>query len=129
MFVYFNFFLIEVSVFLFRNICSFFFSLFKNYGQTLQDLIYILNAEERKNVENIFHVIHCVKPDVTYCPVLYPLTSLLLHYISDGMAFACIMKLINNKQNYLSQTKADHISSAYLVMKITKKYAISICLF
>lgn len=49
--------------------------------------------------------------------------------MSDGMAFACVMKLLNDKQNYLSQTKADHTSSAYLVMKLTKKYAVSICLF
>lgn len=89
---------------------------------------YHLNAEGRKNVEKILHVIRHVKPDITYCPVLYPLTSLLLHYMSDGMAFACIMKLLNDKQNYMSQTKADHTSSAYLIMKLTKKYAVSICL-
>lgn len=90
---------------------------------------YHLNAEGRKHVEKILHVIRHVKPDITYCPVLYPLTSLLLHYMSDGMAFSCVMKLLNDKQNYMSQTKSDHTSSAYLVMKLTKKYAVSICLF
>lgn len=87
---------------------------------------YHLNAEGRKHVEKILHVIRHVKPDITYCPVLYPLISLLLHYMSDGMAFSCVMKLLNDKQNYVSQTKADHTSSAYLVMKLTKKYAVSI---
>lgn len=46
--------------------------------------------------------------------------------MSDGMAFSCILKLLNDKQNYVSQTKADQASSAYLVMKLTKKYAVSI---
>lgn len=86
---------------------------------------YHLNAEGRKRVEKILHVIRHVKPDITYCPVLYPLISLLLHYMSDGMVFSCVMKLLFDKQNYISQTKTDHASSAYLVMKLTKKYAVS----
>ncbi|XP_054709995.1 LOW QUALITY PROTEIN: GTPase-activating protein skywalker-like [Uloborus diversus] len=84
---------------------------------------YYLNAEGRKRVEKILHVIRHIKPDITYCPVIYPLVSLLLHYMSDGMAFSCILKLLADRQNYISQTKSDHASSAYLVMKLTKKYA------
>lgn len=86
---------------------------------------YHLNSEGRKRVEKILHVIRHVKPDITYCPVLYPLVSLLLHYMSDGMTFSCAMKLLSDKQNFISQTKSDHASSAYLVMKLTKKYAVS----
>lgn len=49
-----------------------------------------------------------------------------MHYMSDSMAFSCVLKLLSDKQNYISQTKADHAASAYLVMKLTKKYAVSI---
>lgn len=73
----------------------------------------------------MLHVIHHVRPDITYCPVLYPLISLFLHYMSDGMAYTCVIKLLSDKQNFVSQTKTDHASSAYLVMKLTKKYAVS----
>ncbi|GIY65987.1 GTPase-activating protein skywalker [Caerostris darwini] len=84
---------------------------------------YYLNGDGKKSVERILQVIREAKPDITYCPILYPLVCLFLHYMSEEMTFSCIMKLLSDRQNYFSQTKSDHLASAYLVMKLSKKYA------
>ncbi|GIY27020.1 GTPase-activating protein skywalker [Caerostris extrusa] len=85
---------------------------------------YYLNGDGKKSVERILQVIREAKPDITYCPILYPLVCLFLHYMSEEMTFSCIMKLLSDRQNYFSQTKSDHLASAYLVMKLSKKYAV-----
>ncbi|GFY47491.1 GTPase-activating protein skywalker [Trichonephila inaurata madagascariensis] len=84
---------------------------------------YHLNPAGKKSVEMILQVIRNSKPDITYCPILYPLISIFLHYMSEEMTYSCIMKLLSDKQNFISQTKSDHSTSAYLVMKLCKKYA------
>ncbi|XP_015927189.1 GTPase-activating protein skywalker isoform X2 [Parasteatoda tepidariorum] len=84
---------------------------------------YHLNTDGKQTVEKILQIIRQSKPDITYCPVLYPLISIFLHYMSEEMAYSCTMKILSDKQNYISQTKGDHTASAYLVMKLCKKYA------
>ncbi|CAL1262948.1 unnamed protein product [Larinioides sclopetarius] len=84
---------------------------------------YYLNADGKKSADTILQVIRQAKPDITYCPILYPLVCVFLHYMSEEATFSCIMKLLSDRQNFISQTKSDHSATAYLVMKLCKKYA------
>ncbi|KAG8187973.1 hypothetical protein JTE90_025741 [Oedothorax gibbosus] len=102
---------------------NYFSSSLPNFVDPAYCIRYDLNDDGKRSCETILQVIRHVKPDITYCPILYPLICVFLHYMPEEEAFSCAMKLLSDRQNYISQTKSDHKASAYLVMKLCKKYA------
>ncbi|VDO96392.1 unnamed protein product [Soboliphyme baturini] len=49
-------------------------------------------------------VVEHVRPDFTYIPILYALCAILLHYMNDEDAFACVMTILCHSQKFLIQT-------------------------
>lgn len=85
---------------------------------------YCLNAEGQKRAERVLYVVSISHPFITYCPLLHPLTSLLLHYVSEEQAYECLCALIEGTiVRHLSQTRLMHDTSAYTLMQLTKKLA------
>ena len=53
-----------------------------------------LNAEGQKSVEKIIWSLARDHPEMTFCPLIYPMTALFLHYMNPLTAFNCISRLI-----------------------------------
>lgn len=55
---------------------------------------YHLNSEGQKSVEKIIWSLARDHPEMTFCPLIYPMTALFLHYMTPLTAFNCISRLI-----------------------------------
>lgn len=53
-----------------------------------------LNQEGQKSVETIIWSLARDHPEMTFCPLIYPMTALFLHYMTPLTAFNCISQLI-----------------------------------
>lgn len=53
-----------------------------------------LNGEGQKAVERIIWSLARDHPEMTFCPLIYPMTALFLHYMNPLTAFNCITRLI-----------------------------------
>lgn len=85
---------------------------------------YCLNAEGQKRAERVLYVVSISHPFITYCPLLHPMTTLLLHYVSEEQTYECLCALIEGTiVRHLSQTRLMHDTSAYTLMQLTKKLA------
>lgn len=78
--------------------------------------------------KKLLNVIAHERPDIVYCPLLFGMTCLLLHYMEEQDCYDCISYLISSKEKHLAQTKTAHEASALVLKELTKKYAVSICL-
>lgn len=85
---------------------------------------YLLSPEGQKHVERVLYIVSISHPYITYCPLLHPVTSLLLHYLSEEQAYECVCSLIESTTvRHLSQTRLMHDTSAYTLMQLTKRLA------
>ncbi|KAK8771302.1 hypothetical protein V5799_025454 [Amblyomma americanum] len=85
---------------------------------------YLLSAEGQKRAERVLYVVSVSHPHITYCPLLHPVTSLLLHYLSEEQAYECVCSLIESTAvRHLSQTRLMHDTSAYALMQLTRRLA------
>ncbi|KAK8765018.1 hypothetical protein V5799_032377 [Amblyomma americanum] len=44
---------------------------------------YLLSAEGQQRAERVLFIVSVSHPFITYCPILHPVVSLLLHYLSE----------------------------------------------
>lgn len=87
---------------------------------------YYLNDRGQKTVARILSVVCESRPGITYAPLLYPLVSLFLHYMSEEEAFNCVSDLISaNKEDFVSLSKASHDGKSGMAISLAKKYAVS----
>ncbi|XP_034472859.1 GTPase-activating protein skywalker isoform X6 [Drosophila innubila] len=87
-------------------------------------LPYHLTATGRAVADRIVNVLGYDCPDITYSPVLYPITSLLLHFMSEEEAYLCLAGLVGSKEKtFINQTKLQHEVTWKTVMQIAKKHA------
>ncbi|XP_075538891.1 GTPase-activating protein skywalker-like isoform X4 [Dermacentor variabilis] len=85
---------------------------------------YLLSAEGQKHAERVLYVVSISHPYITYCPLLHPVASLLLHYLSEEEVYECVCALIENTTvRHLSQTRLMHDTSAYTLMQLTRRLA------
>ncbi|KAG0427814.1 hypothetical protein HPB47_025150 [Ixodes persulcatus] len=85
---------------------------------------YLLSEEGQKKAERVLYVLSVSHPYITYCPLLHPLASLFLHYLSEEKTYECISALIGGTiVRHLSQTRLMHDTSAYALMQLTKRLA------
>lgn len=78
--------------------------------------------------KKLLSVIAHERPDIVYCPLLFGMTCLLLHYMEEQECYDCINYLISSKEKHLAQTKTAYEASALVLKELTKKYAVSIYL-
>ncbi|XP_037958477.1 GTPase-activating protein skywalker isoform X2 [Teleopsis dalmanni] len=86
-------------------------------------LPYHLTRTGRAVADRIVNVLGYDCPDITYSPVLYPITSILLHFMSEEEAYHCLASLVGSKEKvFINQTKLLHEVTWKTVMQIAKKH-------
>ncbi|XP_030382836.1 GTPase-activating protein skywalker isoform X12 [Scaptodrosophila lebanonensis] len=86
-------------------------------------LPYHLTSTGRAVADRIVNVLGYDCPDITYSPVLYPITSILLHFMSEEEAYICLAGLVGSKEKvFINQTKLLHEVTWKTVMQIAKKH-------
>ncbi|XP_067123152.1 GTPase-activating protein skywalker-like [Centruroides vittatus] len=85
---------------------------------------YFLNNAGKKKTMRVMCAIYRTHPEIVYSPLIYPLSSLLMHYMNEERVFYCISNLItSNTKDFISQTRNTHEEIAYVMQKLTKKFA------
>ncbi|XP_033150861.1 GTPase-activating protein skywalker isoform X12 [Drosophila busckii] len=86
-------------------------------------LPYHLTSTGRAVADRIVNVLGYDCPDITYSPVLYPITAILLHFMSEEEAYLCLAGLVGSKEKtFINQTKLQHEVTWKTVMQIAKKH-------
>ncbi|XP_036362769.1 GTPase-activating protein skywalker-like isoform X2 [Octopus sinensis] len=85
---------------------------------------YFLNNLGLEEVEKILGIISHTNPDISYCPVLQCLVSVLLHYMEPSDCFNTVYNLFRSKaQFYLPMNKSSHNAIKLVMRDLSKKYA------
>ncbi|XP_064481222.1 GTPase-activating protein skywalker-like [Ornithodoros turicata] len=83
---------------------------------------FCLGNNGRRCCERLLHNVSLAYPFVSYCPLLYPLTALFLHYLGEEKAYDCVSCLLEGtKVRHLSQTRLMHHTSARTLKTLTRK--------
>ena len=86
-----------------------------------------LSTEGLVHAKKVTSVIEHTNPDITYCPLLFPLVSVLLHYTDPSTTYNCIYSLLRRKEDeYITQTKVSYEAAKFVIRDLAKKYAVSI---
>lgn len=73
--------------------------------------------------ERVISVIAFSHPAITYAPSIYPLTSVLLHYMDEVDAYNCMTALVSGSQNrFLSQTKIANEANCRAALILGRKH-------
>lgn len=87
-------------------------------------LPYHLTRKGRAVADRIVNVLGYACPDITYSPTLYPITAILLHFMSEEECYHCLANLVAAKEKvFITQTKLLHEVTWKTVMQIAKKHA------
>lgn len=85
---------------------------------------YSLSTEGLIHAKKICCVIEHTNPDITYCPLLFPLVSLFLHYLDPPSCYNCVYSLLRQKEDaFIPQTKVTYEASRFVMRDLAKKYA------
>lgn len=86
--------------------------------------VYHLDAVGRAAADRVVRVLGYARPDVTYCPVAYPLVSLFLHFMTERECYKCVTSLLASKRLvFVAQTKSAHEIQWRTAMRVTGKRA------
>ncbi|KAK9510012.1 hypothetical protein O3M35_004887 [Rhynocoris fuscipes] len=84
---------------------------------------YHLNKTGIKIADRIVSVLGFACPDITYSPMVYPITALLLHFMTEEDCYNCLACLVGCKEPvFITQTKLLHEITWRTVMHISKKH-------
>lgn len=83
---------------------------------------YYLNSEGKSAVKRILNVLASAHPDITFAPLLLPLVSLFLHYMSEAECYACLLAVVESK-NKITQTDIHWTTTNHVFRRIAQKYA------
>uniref|UniRef100_A0A182TET2 TLDc domain-containing protein n=1 Tax=Anopheles melas TaxID=34690 RepID=A0A182TET2_9DIPT len=87
-------------------------------------LPYHLTRKGRAVADRVVSVLGYACPDITYSPTLYPITSILLHFMSEEECYHCMASLVAPKEKvFITQTKLLYEVTWKTVMQIAKKHA------
>ncbi|XP_055376573.1 GTPase-activating protein skywalker isoform X2 [Condylostylus longicornis] len=85
---------------------------------------YHLTRKGRSVADRIVNVLGYACPDITFSPILYPITAVLLHFMSEEECYHCLATLVASKEKvFITQTKLLHEVTWKTVMQIAKKHA------
>ncbi|XP_012943237.2 uncharacterized protein LOC101858574 isoform X2 [Aplysia californica] len=86
-------------------------------------LHYHLTAAGRKTLKTILDVISSLSPDIVFCPLLYPMASLFLHYCDAESCCNCMQALLRSTApTYLTQTRTAADATKFVLRDLAKKY-------
>lgn len=84
---------------------------------------YHLNKKGIKIADRIVCVLGFACPDITYSPMVYPITALLLHFMTEEDCYNCLASIVASKDLvFITQTKLLHEVTWRTVMHISKKH-------
>lgn len=93
-------------------------------------LPYHLTRKGRAVADRVVSVLGYACPDITYSPSLYPITAILLHFMSEEECYHCMASLVAPKDKvFITQTKLLYEVTWKTVMQIAKKHAKSAVLY
>ncbi|ESP00285.1 hypothetical protein LOTGIDRAFT_141064 [Lottia gigantea] len=85
---------------------------------------YYLTNDGIREVAKILAVLNHMNPDITYCPPVFSLACLFLHYMNSNECFNCLYGLLRCKDmTYLMQTKVAWNASKLVFRDLAKKHA------
>ena len=85
---------------------------------------YYLNKSGVAAARKIMGVLEVTKPDIVYCPMLYPMVCLFLHFMDASECYNCVYALLRNPA-FVSQTKVSYEASKLVMRDLAKKHAVS----
>jgi len=72
----------------------------------------------------VLSVVAHERPDITYSPLLFTLTAILLHYIDEAACYTCVSCLVTSKHRYIAQTMISHQAQALTISELALKHAV-----
>lgn len=101
---------------------------FVNYNEDYKHVnYYYLNNNGKLAVKRILCVYAHRYPDVTYCPAIISICSLLLHYMQEYQVYTSICCMFA-KKDYLIETKSSWETNCLVFNKLFKAYCVSLFL-
>lgn len=85
-------------------------------------IAYHLTRKGRNVADRVVCVLGYAHPEITYSPAIYPVTAILLHYMTEEDCYNCMASLIGAKDKMFTQTKQLYEVTWRTVMQITKKH-------
>ncbi|KAL0274112.1 UNVERIFIED_CONTAM: hypothetical protein PYX00_006616 [Menopon gallinae] len=93
------------------------------FVEKAQCFAYHLTKRGRHITDRVVCILGYACPDITYSPAIYPITALLLHFMSEEDSYNCIASLVTSKEKvFVTQTKLLYEVTWRTVMQITKKH-------
>lgn len=88
---------------------------------------YALKSEGQTCLNRLLCVLADTRPDILYCPLLAPVASMLLHYMSPEEAFDCVSALLSStRYKFLETSWVGYESFRISFEKLAAKFAVSI---
>jgi hypothetical protein len=84
-------------------------------------LYYFLNENGKTAAIRVLCTLAAVHPDITFSPLLLPLASLFLHYMSENECFACLLAVIESNDK-VTQTEINWQTTSHVFRSLAKKY-------
>ena len=91
-----------------------------------------LNKLGQIQLDRILWQVAADHPEMTYCPLLYPITALFLHYFTSEETYSAVSNLVDaevktksgRNQCLLPQTRSQIIKDAYVLLKLTNNFGL-----
>jgi hypothetical protein len=85
-------------------------------------LYYYLNDTGKLAVKRVLCILQSVHPEITYSPLLLPLVSLFLHYMSESESYAAILAVVESG-NKITETDIHWNTTCQVYRCLAKKYS------
>ncbi|XP_065575858.1 GTPase-activating protein skywalker-like isoform X2 [Artemia franciscana] len=80
--------------------------------------------------KRVVNIVAFNSPDITYAPLLYPISCLLLHYLSEVDTYKCLTTLLSSRKIlFFTQTNRHYEANWKTVMTLSKKFMKSVLVF
>lgn len=92
-------------------------------------LTYYLTPEGGNMLRRVLCVIKHLNPDITYCPLLEPITSILLHYFDEEQTFSIVSGLLSKSfaAPFMDQTKIENVTTDATLQDLFR--SVSVCIY
>uniref|UniRef100_A0A7E4VEM7 TBC1 domain family member 24 n=1 Tax=Panagrellus redivivus TaxID=6233 RepID=A0A7E4VEM7_PANRE len=81
-----------------------------------------LKEQGAVTLQRLLIVVECVRPEIRYVPILYPLCAMFLHYMEPEDTFACVMRLLSQGNGFMLQSEVAVYASAHTTLALLKKH-------
>ena len=98
---------------------------YQTFGNEDHLTTYKLGGAGRHQLTRLLCVLAHTRPDINYCPLLHPVSALLLHYMDAEQAFDCLSALLgSHRYKYLDQSWVEYEAFRGSFTKLAKRFAV-----